>query len=371
MKKYIELNSMYRNRNEYPNPAFFSVNFSQKVTINQLKALDPVSYAYPIVIFNGFGYGNEHYVTCTYNTPSSGIINLSTHTRFVVSAVIKTLNRRDNYYTGCAISTNEPQTRRITEFLYLNSKDDYDYFSITIDIPFTSTSKEFSIYNPSDFNDYNNLFLFIPTSVNIDNYIANYYIYNYTKGDYTKISGFDGTTHIAKLNTPTKLGWDINDYFSVAKEPVSVYGILSYGAVALLEKVNDGFGYPPNAINVPTNSTTGIDLAISWVDGKDGKIPELISIFYPGIKYNIGDVITVPYDGIIESSYTTFKVVSVYPSPGNIVFSEPINNKYINSFIRILINSFDSIQQIVSFYNNVAFLKDNSYIQPIFISIFN
>lgn len=390
MKKYLELNSMYRNRNNYPNPASFCVNISQRGTRNQLTALDPISYAYPIIFFNGFGIGtslNDDYVVCEYNVPSttSGIVNLSTNTKFVVTATTMTLNRRDNYYTGCAIvgTGTEPilnQTRRITEFLYLNTfgtaPNTKDYFSITVDIPFdnfTTSPQSFTIYNPSDFSDTTNMFLFIPTSVNIDNYITNYYVYNYTQCDYAKIISFDGTTHIAKLGIQNSTNtWTIDDYFSVGKESVSVNGTLSYGAVALLKKVNEGFGYPPDAINVKTttNSTAGSGLTISWVNGNNGEIPDLVSIDYPGTKYIIGDTITVPYENILGSSYTTFIVVGVYPSPGNIVFSEPINSSYINSFIRIFIQTppFDSIpiQQIVSISDNIAFLKDTTYIQPPF-----
>ena len=49
--KFLELDSNYRDRNAYPNPADFQVNISQTGLRNNSNALDPVTLGYPVVTF--------------------------------------------------------------------------------------------------------------------------------------------------------------------------------------------------------------------------------------------------------------------------------------------------------------------------------
>ena len=108
VKKYLELNSAYRNRNLFPNPGKFQVNISQSGTKSQQDALDPISYAYPILQFN-FGSTFNGLITCNYTVPSSQIgnpypvtiANVCTNSRIIVSMSGNTHSRAQNYYTGC------------------------------------------------------------------------------------------------------------------------------------------------------------------------------------------------------------------------------------------------------------------------------
>ena len=50
--KYLELDSNYRDRTLYPNPADFTVNISQSGMRNNTNAFDPVTYAYPQIVFS-------------------------------------------------------------------------------------------------------------------------------------------------------------------------------------------------------------------------------------------------------------------------------------------------------------------------------
>lgn len=53
-KKYLELDSNYRNRTLYPNQASFDVPISQSGTNTQSAAVDPITDAYPIQTFRIF-----------------------------------------------------------------------------------------------------------------------------------------------------------------------------------------------------------------------------------------------------------------------------------------------------------------------------
>ena len=379
VKKYLELNSAYRNRNLFPNPGKFQVNISQSGTKSQQDALDPISYAYPIYQFN-FGSTFDGFITCKYKVPSSQIGNTypvtiandGSGTLFVVSISVNTYSRDDNYYTGCCIvGATTGQVRLITSYIYLSTIQNtatttLDYLEIGVNYPFDNftTNQTLYIYNPSDFGDYNNLFLFIPSSQNVDNYINNYYVYNYNRADYTKIKGFDATSHIAKLDTPKKPGWTVLDYFSIAQEPPSNYGNLPYGVVFQLSaKITPSFDtdYPQAGVNVSTLGGTGTGLTVSWSGGVNGELPNNINVYYGGSKYLVGDIIDIS-GGNGQGKY---KISSITQPSGTIVFDFLLDNSYINSFIRIMTSNSSSIQQIVGFYRNIAYVKDTSYTQPL------
>ena len=50
--RYFEFDSSYRNREEYPNPANFVVEFTQSGQADAKTAKDPVSNASPILSWN-------------------------------------------------------------------------------------------------------------------------------------------------------------------------------------------------------------------------------------------------------------------------------------------------------------------------------
>ena len=51
VQKFLELDSNYRDRNRYPYPASFECEISQSGTRGQINAIDPISYAYPQMVF--------------------------------------------------------------------------------------------------------------------------------------------------------------------------------------------------------------------------------------------------------------------------------------------------------------------------------
>ena len=389
VKKYLELNSAYRNRNLFPNPGKFQVNISQSGTKSQQDALDPISYAYPISQFN-FGSTFNGFITCKYTVPSSQIgntypvtiANACTNSRIIVSMVGNTHSRDQNYYTGCSIviigGSLNGQVRFITSYLYIatipnSATTTLDYVEIGLNIPFDNltANQTFNIYIPSDFGDYENLYLFVPSSVNVDNYINNYYVYNYNKADYAQISGFDGQTHIARLKKPQKSGWSVLDYFSIAQEAPSNHGKLPYGVVFQLSSKNTlstDAGYPETGVNVGTKATPpsiGTGLTVSWTGGVNGELPNNINVYYGGSSYAVGDTILISGAGNGQGIYT---ISSITQPVGTIVFNFLLDNSYINSFVRVLStqpNTPDTIQQIVAFYKNIAYVKDTSYIQPL------
>ena len=328
VKKYLELNSTYRDRINFPNPADFQVDISQRGDKSQPNALDPISTSYPLNIFSGSAfnlYTSPHYsgyAICNYSVPSIqanatypvNILNSTTPNDMIISCMTGTLQTVLNYYRGCSIVANgwtiSGQVRQILNFTYLNTlpvsmSTTLDFFRITLSMPFDNliTNQQFFIYNASDFSDPTNIYLFIPNGRPIDNYLVGYSVYNYIQLEGRKIISYDGNTGLAKLES--KLGmftWSTLDTFSVIK----------------------------------TNN----------------------------IQANI--LVSTPT-----------------PEPGTLAFKFQLDETYINSFISVVggtpdmlgvISQLSDINQIIGIktveinkvptFTNIAYLKNSSYIQP-------
>jgi hypothetical protein len=88
-------------------------------------------------------------------------------------------------------------------------------------------------------------------------------------------------------------------------------------------------------------------------------------VYYGGSSYAVGDTILISGAGNGQGIYL---ISSITQPTGTIVFNFLLDNSYINSFVRVLStqpNTPDTIQQIVAFYKNIAYVKDTSYIQPL------
>ena len=245
--KYLELNSNYRNRNQYPNPASFSVPISQTGLNNQYNAVDPVSDAYPICVFR---MADENLTTNTDNLsalgngPSIAIFNnpLSTSSvsKFMVRMIARPIKYFKNYFVGASIYPNDPNdpntitASRIIEWIYISTivatgNINIDIYSIAVDSPVPPWVVNNMIRvnigplsirpagSPSQ--------LFIPGAPNIINLYQGYYILNQTVNrnpQFTRIVNFDKETHLAKLVDDIS-AWSINDILILRKTLPNIY----------------------------------------------------------------------------------------------------------------------------------------------------
>ena len=419
VKKYLELNSAYRNRNEFPNPSDFQVQISQRGDRSQELALDPISTSYPLLIFSNSLFNqrsliNYNFVTCYYTVPTSqvgninpkNIINASASDEFIIASLAGTMQQNRNYYRGCAIVAYagdlDGQSRRIMKIDYINTDRIanapdiyYDFFRVIINEPFQGlvNNQQFNIFNATDFADINHPVIFIPSSENINNYIKNFFVYNIFQGNSSKIQDFDGASGLAKLDNITGLNWNDHDAFFLLKENNISRNLLAIGSVKSLRKINGGTGYNVNGKNVQTTINTSVlrpalpypqtppsGLTVSWKNANafTGELPDNLEIYYGGTYYLNNGVTgdTVNISG--GNNDAIYEIVNTYPTTGNIVFNFPLDTSFVNSFLSIVggsvsnissaFSQINNIQQVESVIvnNNVAFLKDKSFIQNYF-----
>lgn len=253
--EYLEVNSTYRDRNQWPLASEFDVFFSQSGTKDRFAALDPVCESTPRIIFTPFKP-----ITGTIVPYPSGAYPLDTglgaataFTSVLVQIDSSQYTSRDpNYYAGAVLKFTIPNTTTIEyyrifeSYFYMvgpktaapqvSTLDTYDYFLLTLYNPLSTSNilqpgYSFEIRDPSQFtgsvfplgppitvNQYFFPTLFIPKGVNSNNFYISYIIYNQTKNEWLKITYYNGITHLASTypydNTPLDFSADVFRHYT-------------------------------------------------------------------------------------------------------------------------------------------------------------
>ena len=252
-KKYLELDSNYRNRN-IPNssPASFDIPISQSGTNSQYNALDPVTDAYPIMSF----IPNEETVTGTiYTDGNTTGLNTSSTTKFLISIAVATVTASPNYkllnyFAGAVIYSGTIFASRITEWIYISDvggpPPTLSIFSVMVDtaVPATAINTAATAINISLMTKLLAAItvddplppqqVFIPCAASIPNLYNGYYLLNQTAArvpKYTTISGFDKDTHMVVASANLD-GWILGDVLVLRKTlPLLISGNY-YGAMS-------------------------------------------------------------------------------------------------------------------------------------------
>ena len=226
IQKYVELDSTYRNRNVDPNPGNFSVSVSQYGIKEQPYALDPISNAYPQIIFNPSKYLDGKLLPYKFKVIFPPTTPL---TIYLQNINVNKLPTTLNFLVGlCLNKTGQSAKYRISQWEYIGldaSTPAIQIFKATLDSNFNSLANDDEIQINLNITY---PFYFLPASLNIPNYYNNYYIENQTKTfltdppilTYAVITDFDRDSHYAvvgpKINENTK--WESADNYVVRKE---------------------------------------------------------------------------------------------------------------------------------------------------------
>ena len=243
--RYLEIDSTYRNRNEWPLVGEFTVPISQSGRKNQQDALDPVCLSAPIISWSSNNLNKKGDVSLTGKlpyatvTPAGYVTDPST---VVINSDKGTMQQSTNYYVGLVLQITTDVAvpppaiiyRRITGFKYVSTYNNKDFGIITLDSAFSDSvvlpGASYIIDDFTDFNDKSNPNIFVPSgNFQVDAY-ANTILYNETRLQYRPISFYDGpithglilTTQTSPVATdvagPIPVGWKTTDNFSIRKE---------------------------------------------------------------------------------------------------------------------------------------------------------
>jgi hypothetical protein len=214
--RYLEFDSTYRNRNEWPLPGEFEVLISQTGRKDHHQAVDPVSDAANITRWtsNEFIVGGG--VTLTVTVDAFGAPNTlaatSSQQKFIVTSAAGSLQQITNYYNhAIANNTTISQEKRITAYEYLGlDSGGNDRASITIDSAYGNTfavGNTINISDPTDLNDPTLPLYFVPNGKIGSNVYPHHLLYNETRSlavgtpVYRVINNYDVITHLLRVDT--------------------------------------------------------------------------------------------------------------------------------------------------------------------------
>jgi len=240
--RYIEFDSQYRNRNQWPKAAEFEIPISQSGTRDRFNALDPVSNAAIIlhqpVSFDNTTPGDFNINGIVSITPPYSVSQTSDPNQIVIkSDASSSFQKEDNFYAGAVIVAtvaSVTQRRRIiaSKWLYYDT-DEYILFSLQN--PFTDTAVvdgiPVTIGNPST-PDTDHPFLFIPTGENANNFYINCIVQRINNSlavvNTSNIIAYDGLTRLAQLDTAFTV-FNADDSIIIRRKAASETGTTQSG----------------------------------------------------------------------------------------------------------------------------------------------
>jgi hypothetical protein len=219
-KKYLELDSTYRNRNQYPNPADFVVPYQISGSYNDcVKSFDPVCYSAPFEQGTGASLTAVNTVTLIPLVSSSvdnfyinhyiGLINTAVTPRTIQYSKITN-------YVGATLTVTVSGTYTLPLGLY-------QYVivkQLPVDIPFNTNNQTTTILTMT------RLIAFTPTVVTLQPTSSSTHNYYYGMmirltltatgaSEYRKITEYDETTQQITVSSPFSQVYTNLDYYEI------------------------------------------------------------------------------------------------------------------------------------------------------------
>ena len=205
--RYIEINSSYRNRNEWSEPAEFLIPISQTGRKSAYDAEDPVSLTSAFLYWKlgDFSVSPQN-ATITVRIESLGpatplgdsgagtVLYVIGHTSNDVLHVIT------DYYNNAILSASVTNKLRIFKYDYLGA----NRARITVTGAFSPvliSGTTLTISDPTDFSVPTSPYVFVPGPSLGENVFVNKFIYNETQNETRPLGIYDRTTNIVPLIT--------------------------------------------------------------------------------------------------------------------------------------------------------------------------
>jgi hypothetical protein len=208
MSLFLELDSTFRNRQQWPLPGEFEVLLSQTGRNTQQNMVDPTCTTLPSNTWTG-AYFNENALG---NLAVQGTVTTSCCAPVITLTPVfpATFETRKDYYKK-SIVQNLTTPSQISTILESSDLGGGKMQIVVRNENFSfNVGDTLTILDSSDFSDPNNSYLFIPCSKQS---YANQILYNETTGESRPIS-FDDNTGLLKIGGST-LGWAITNNFSL------------------------------------------------------------------------------------------------------------------------------------------------------------
>lgn len=230
MLKYLEIDSTYRNRNEFPNQTQFNIINSQNGSNFTLTtSVDPISIASPIVTYipDDISLLNTtSFINNTAQNPDSKIIS------FPIS---QKANKTSDYYRGLSLNVivNDGFDTNLGPVIvdswdYLNTVDGNDCFRILFESSLANSTNSILIITFTISTNFDQGYVFIPNGTLASQTYKDFYIYNETQNESAIILSYDGDFALASIDP--KPFWLTSDTISLRKKLPITYGNFQSGS---------------------------------------------------------------------------------------------------------------------------------------------
>ena len=238
--RYIQIDSTYRDRSLWPEPADFEILLTFSGQKCKENALDPISLAAPRLLFDGIfdmvggTFDIAGVVNMTVAGPVPELGNASTGEVLVLEFPAGSLVQTENFYVGAVVTITTGagiEHRRISAYRFI-STGAADVGVFTFDSPFSDNVVDGDaavIANPSD-NTGPNSQIFIPSGSTANNFYINCLLENVTLNEVRTITSYTGNTRLATLDAPFGGGWSPTDEYAIRKELPCSVGALTGGS---------------------------------------------------------------------------------------------------------------------------------------------
>ena len=262
-KRYLEIDSNYRNRNQWPQPSNFEVLIAQSGTRDAARAFDPVSDAAPFktwvpddLVLTDASVFASHSV----NTPSEFVMCVP---------ATGSVSRTPNYYAGYPIEkTNPPvETVKIVSWSFLSSNGESDCFNVAVEPAFSGVPTGPINFSPSaDVNDFKIGSVFAPDGFDADHFYVDFILYNETvaraatgsvNNNWRTITSYNGSNKLLGLDltpglidpaVPSTDTWKTTDKLTIRKAPPQYVGRLASTIAPQPENTSTSFTVPADTI---------------------------------------------------------------------------------------------------------------------------
>lgn len=225
--RYITIDSNYRDRNRWPLPAEFEVDFTMNSNKDRFKADDPICYSAPDIVFNTVFDQAGYTQTITGTVVTTTLGATTTSQKVVMSFPADTLSIVRNYYQGAVgnrSSAPADYKARIFEYEFVTNNNGSGNaigiftFLDAFGVPLVS-GNTIVITNPTDFTLKR---VFVPGGIFMSNAYIDHYIVNETQTSatnvvYATIVEYDIVTKLVTVSEDIST-WANTDRFSLRNE---------------------------------------------------------------------------------------------------------------------------------------------------------
>ena len=302
--RYLEIDSTYRNRKEWPKAGEFVVPISQTGRKNAHTAVDPVSESAAEVVWvsNAFNVLTDAAgllavapTSLRVATILPGFGGASGSFALIVTSAAGTMQFAEGYYTGAVLADAAAPTSkaRIVTSTYLGVGLDagglgaLDRMIVTLITPLPlAVGTGVDIRDPSDLTSFTDPLLFVPTGKIAPNAYPGTIVLNQTQNEWRPVRGYSASTHLLQPDTtgssistvssgPTN-NWLISDTYSIRPLPTGWCGDLdlsNWGPPATpFVNTKTSFNFPLTATQ-PGCDLVGSFLEVSYMRDANGPIP--------------------------------------------------------------------------------------------------